>query len=115
MKRLIAAIEITDILDKVNNQLDIIKEDYIVLLNQLNSLYKNYEDIYTQISQVVKLPTSKDMENLINMISDFNDISNHFNNDNYVEEYTNKVNDNLENRNDDNLPQEGDYDDEEDN
>lgn len=96
MRRLLAEINVNDILDKIDNQLDVIKDDYIILLNQLNSLYKNYEDIYTQINQVVKLPNSNDMENLAMMISDFKEIKEHFNDENYVEEYTDKINDNLE-------------------
>lgn len=96
MHRLIANTDMNNLLDKINNQFQNIQDDYKILLNQLNTLYKNYEDIYTQINQVVKLPTLNDIENLVNMTNDFKEISQHFQNEMYAEEYTDKINNNLQ-------------------
>ena len=87
MKRLIANVEVNELLDKTIKQLDVIKDDYYIFLKQLNSLFKTFPDVYTQIEQEVKLPTQQDIEDLVQMQNDLQDISTKLQNDNFAENY----------------------------
>lgn len=87
MKRLKANIDVNELLDKSINQLTTIKDDYYIFLQQLNSLFKTFPDVYTQIEQTVKLPTQQDIENLVQMQKDLQDISNKLKDDNFADNY----------------------------
>ena len=91
MKRLIADVNVNELLDKCINQLNTIQDDYYIFLQQLNNIFKTYPDIYTQIEQTVKLPTQQDIEDLVQMQKDLQDITNKLQNDSFAENYTETV------------------------
>lgn len=89
MRRLIANENVNELLDKSLNQLEIIKQDYYIFLEQLNTLFNSYPDVYAEIEQTVKLPTQQDIEALVQMQQDLQSISDKLQNnlfaDNYIE------------------------------
>lgn len=79
--------EIQNFLDKIDKKMGDIVDDYYVLMNNINELFKNYGDVYEQINEVVKLPTKDDIQNIVDMQKNFSDIKNHFNDDSYLDNY----------------------------
>lgn len=80
-------VEVQKILDRIDNKLSNIVDDYYILMSNINELFKNYGEVYEQINEVVKLPTKDDIQDIVNMKDNFEDIKNHFNDDSYLNNY----------------------------
>ena len=79
--------EVSSLLDKINNQIEVLKQDYFVLLDNFNTLFETYGDVYIQVEETVKLPTKQDIEKLVEMQKNMQEITEHLNDEVYLENY----------------------------
>ena len=65
---------IDELLNKVKNSCQNIKDNYYVLLDNLNAIYIDYPNIYNEIKQIVKLPNDNNIKDVANMEKNMSDI-----------------------------------------
>ena len=56
-----------DLLNRINKSCENIKDDYYILLDNLNAIYSSYPNLYNELKQVVKLPNDKDIKNVVDL------------------------------------------------
>lgn len=62
-----------DLLKRVGNSANDIKDAYYSLLDNLNALNSNYQNVYTEFKQLVKLPDQKEIEEIVQLQKDTQD------------------------------------------
>ena len=79
--------EINQILDKVKNSANSLKDIYYALFDQLNGLYQSYPSIYKQLQMTVKLPTNQDAMNIVSFSNSLNQSLDKFKDPIYLKSY----------------------------
>jgi len=79
--------EINQLLDKVKNSANSLKDIYYALFDQLNGLYQSYPSIYKQLQMTVKLPTNQDAMNIVSFSNSLNQSLDKFKDPIYLKSY----------------------------
>jgi hypothetical protein len=75
-----AKMSITQIRDSINE----VHEAYLRLFNNLNSIYQEYPKLYDTLKKVVRFPNEHDAEDIAEMKVDYDDIMDHFDDEQYL-------------------------------
>lgn len=79
--------EINQLLDKVKNSANSLKDIYYALFDQLNGLYQSYPSIYKQLQMTVKLPTNQDAMEIVSFSNSLNQSLDKFKDPIYLKSY----------------------------
>ena len=79
--------EITQLLDRVKNSANSLKDIYYALFDQLNGLYQSFPSIYKQLQMTVKLPTNQDAMNIVSFSNSLNQSLDKFKDPIYLKSY----------------------------
>ena len=62
-----------DLLERINNSTDNIKDAYYLLLDNLNAINSSYPNLYKELEQLIKLPNESDIREVVRLKDDMND------------------------------------------
>ncbi len=62
-----------DLLDRIDNSVDDIKDAYYSLLDNLNAINNAYPNLYTELTQLIKLPNESNIKEVVQLKSDMDD------------------------------------------
>ena len=66
--------ELKQLLAKIQSSFNNITDDYYILLDNLQVLFNNYPQAYTNLEQVLKLPDANDIQDIVDLKNNFEDI-----------------------------------------
>jgi vacuolar-type H+-ATPase subunit E/Vma4 len=59
-----------DLLERINNSVDDIRDTYYSLLDNLNAVNESYPNLYNELKQLVKLPDEVEVREIVEMQED---------------------------------------------
>ena len=62
-----------DLLERINNSVDDIRDTYYSLLDNLNAINESYPNLYNELKQIVKLPDEVEIKEIVEMQQDVKD------------------------------------------
>ena len=88
--------EVTQLLDRIQQSSNNLKDIYYALFDNLNALFSAYPSIYQQLQMTVKLPTNRDAMNTVTFNNDLTIALNKFKNPEYLASYLKNSSDTLD-------------------
>ena len=73
-----------DLLKRVGNSANDIKDAYYSLLDNLNALNSSYQNVYNEFKQIVKLPEQKDITDVVQFQKDIEDAVKYLSDPNFL-------------------------------
>lgn len=71
-------------LDAIEQAIDQLYDSYLQLFKGLNSIYEEYPKLYDAMKKVVKFPTDRDAQTVAEMKVDFEDVKEHYKDEEYL-------------------------------
>jgi len=81
--------EIIDILNKINNSIEPIKDSYYTMINNLNALNTNFPNIYNQLKYMCKLPDNNDINDINTLEQDIHNAFDKLSNKDFLKNFVN--------------------------
>ena len=88
--------EVTQLLDRIQESSNNLKDIYYALFDNLNALFSAYPSIYQQLQMTVKLPSNRDAMNTVTFNNDLTVALNKFKNPEYLASYLKNSSETLE-------------------